>query len=143
MQVNQGNFLYSISKIRQNLFSFLEREMHEKGIHDISPSDGDILYALDRNGDLSIREIAGVTVKDKSTVSSVVKKLEQKGYVAKKKAGEDGRIVKISITQKGRKARPALWKISSTMNEKIFSGLTEDEKSVLFEIMGKIYNNVM
>ncbi len=143
MQINQGNFLYAISKIRQNLFAYLEREMHEKGILDISPSDGDILYSLDRRGDLSIGEIAGATVKDKSTVSSVVKKLEQKGYVTKKKTGEDGRIAKISITQKGKKVRPALWKISAAMNEKIFRGLTEDEKNALFDIMGKIYKNAI
>jgi len=142
MTINSDNFLYAISKIRQNLFSFLEREMAEKKISDISPSDGDILFAIDRNGPLSLQELAALTMKDKSTVSSVVKKLEKKGYLTKEKGAEDGRLLKISLTPRALKRKAVLWKISFSMNERIFTGLTDEEKTKLFEIMEKIYKNL-
>lgn len=142
MEINQGNFLYALSKIRQNLFSFLEREMAAVNIRGISPSDGDILFLLDRRGELTIQEIAAFTVKDKSTVSSVIKRLEGRGYVTKKRGDGDGRTVRIALTQKAKKTGPLLWKISASMNEKMFSRLSEDEKNKLFELMGKIYRNI-
>lgn len=142
MEIDQGNFLYAISKVRQNLFSLLEKEMSAKNIHDISPSDGDILFALDQRGALSIQEIAALTVKDKSTVSSVIKRLEDKGYVTKGRGDGDGRFVKIALTPKAKKIRPLLWKISASMNEMIFNGLNDEEKMKLFELTGKIYSNL-
>lgn len=142
MEINQGNFLYALSKIRQNLFSFLEREMAAVNIRGISPSDGDILFLLGRRGELTIQEIASFTVKDKSTVSSVIKRLEGRGYVTKKRGDGDGRTVRIALTQKAKKTGPLLWKISASMNEKMFSRLSEDEKNKLFELMGKIYRNI-
>jgi len=142
MKIHQGNFLYAISKIRQNLFSFLEKEMADKKITDISPSDGDILFALDRQGPLSVQEIAALTVKDKSTVSSVIKKLEERGFVIRERSGDDSRYVIITLTEKGKKIKPLLWKISASMNEKMFKGLSDREKQQLFELMEKIYANL-
>ena len=142
MRITQQNFLYSISKIRQNLFSFLEGELSAQHIHDISPSDGDILFVLDGKGALSIQEIASLTIKDKSTVSPVIKKLEERGYVTKERGEDDGRSVKIKLTSKSHKIKPALWKISASMNQRLFRGLDEEERARLFELLGKVYNNV-
>ncbi|MBP7736389.1 MAG: MarR family transcriptional regulator [Spirochaetes bacterium] len=142
MEVNRNNFLYALTKIRQRIFAFLEEEMAEKDIDDIAPSHGHILFILDTKGPLSLMELARFAEKDKSTVSSVITRLEEKGYVAKVKGAEDGRFVKIRLTARAKKIRPVLWGISAAMNERLFRGFSQDEKSKLFELVGKMLNNL-
>lgn len=142
MDINQNNFLYALTKIRQGLFAFLESELLKNNIQDIAPSYGDILYIIDSHGPLTLQELARLALKDKSTVSSVVKKLEENGYVTKVKGGDDGRFVKIKLTPKAKKIKTVLWKISNDMNKRLFEGLSEEEKKSLFSILGKINNNI-
>ncbi len=142
MEVNRSNFLYALTKIRQRLFAFLEEEMAKKNIIDIPPSFGHILFILDAKGPLSLMDLARFAEKDKSTVSSVIQRLAEKGYVAKVKGGGDGRYITIRPTARAKRIRPVLWTISAAMNDRLFRGLNQDEQSKLFELMGKVLKNV-
>lgn len=142
MDINQKNFLYTITKIRQKLFAFLEGELLKNKIQDLAPSYGDILYIIDNHGPLTLQEIALHVSKDKSTVSSVIRKLEENGYVTKTKVKDDARFVKIALTAKAKRSKNVLLKISGNMNERIFKGLSDDEVNNLFSILNKIYNNL-
>lgn len=142
MNVNQDNFLYTLTKVRQRLFSFLEAELAKNNITDVPPSYGHVLFVLDRKGPLTLQELARLSEKDKSTVSSMIKRLEENGYVTKVKGRDDGRFVKIKLTARARKIRPLIWEISDAMNKKLFSGLSAEEKNRLFELLGKVCDNV-
>jgi len=142
MDINQKNFLYTITKIRQKLFAFLEGELLKNKIQDLAPSYGDILYIIDIHGPLTLQEIARFASKDKSTVSSVIRKLEESGYVTKVKEKDDARFVRIALTAKAKKIKTILMRISSNMNERIFNGLSQDEINNLFSILNKIYKNI-
>lgn len=142
MNVNEKNFLYVLNSIRQRMFKFLKKGLAQKQIDGIAPSYGDILFVLDRKGPLSLQELAKYTIKDKSTISLVVQRLESEGYITKEKQEDDARYVRLALTPKARSLRPALLSISSEMNAKMFQGLTEDEKSLLFNLIGKVYKNI-
>ena len=139
--IHEKNFLYYLSQIRQKLFFYLEKQMAHHGIHDIAPSYGDILYVLDKKGVLTLQQLASLTMKDKSTVSSVVTRLERLGYIQKKINNDDKRLTLISITHKGKKYKPLLLELSRAMNKKCFYGISKDEKAMLFKILQKIYEN--
>jgi DNA-binding MarR family transcriptional regulator len=141
MKVHSGNFLFALSKIRLRQFLFLEEQLSVFGVVDLSPSYGDVLFALDQKGPMALREIASLTNKDKSTVSSVIRKLEQTGYVTKKKGKGDARYVIIELTAKARKLKPLLLEISDEMNENLFRGLNRGEKAQLFKLIEKIAEN--
>lgn len=142
MKIHEGNFLYGLTAIRQRLFSFLEDEMAKAGITDIPPSFGDVLFVLERKGPLSLLEIARRTLKDKSTVSNVVGRLEEAGYVTKRRAGEDGRFVTIALTAKAKRRKGKMREISGRMNRKLFNGMTVGEREKLFGLMGRIHDNL-
>jgi DNA-binding MarR family transcriptional regulator len=142
MAISEANFLYSITNIRQRLFRFLSRELAKRGIGEIAPSYGDILFVLDQKGTVTMQEVARHTIKDKSTVSSVINKLEAGGYIVKERDAADGRYTNLTLTPKARKLRPVLFEISKEMNEKLFEGFTEEEKQTLFRLMEKIDGNI-
>ena len=142
MEIKDSKFLYVLTNIRQRLFTFLEKELAKENITGIAPSDGDILYVLDRKGTITLQELARHTIKDKSTISSVVKKLEASGYVTKERDVRDARRTNLRLTSEARRLRPVLFEISRRMNAKLFRGFTEEEKIILFTLIGKVYRNL-
>jgi MarR family transcriptional regulator, organic hydroperoxide resistance regulator len=141
IKVHRGNFLYTMNSIRQSLFAYLETEMAKQNISDIAPSHGDILYILDKKGQLHLHDLSELSLKDKSTITSVINHLEKSGYVTKVRDSSDKRQVNIEVTEKARKIRPALARISERMNAKLFEGISPEEKAVLFNLMTRISRN--
>ena len=142
IKVHRGNFLYTLNSIRQSLFAFLESEMARQNIRDISPSHGDVLYILDKKGKLHLRDITDLSLKDKSTITSVINHLERSGYVTKVRDKKDRRLVNIRGTAKAAKLKPALMKISQKMNSQLFEGLSKEEQTVLFDLLTRITDNI-
>lgn len=142
MKINETNFLYSITSIRQRLFKFMEKELSNRNVEGIAPSYGDVLFVLDQKECQTVQDVVKYTNKDKSTISSVLNKLETNGYIRKDKDTNDARITNITLTPKAKKLRPILYEISKDMNNRMFDGLSETEKETLFKLMGKIINNL-
>ncbi|MGO9145377.1 MAG: MarR family winged helix-turn-helix transcriptional regulator [Desulfomonilia bacterium] len=142
MEISDTNFLYIITNIRQRLFRFLRKELSKKKIDGIAPSYGDILFVLDRKGTVTLQEVAKHTIKDKSTISSVINKLESGGYIMKEKDVSDGRYTYLTLTAKAKKLRPVLFEISKKMNAKLFEGFSEEEKETLFRLIEKVHKNL-
>ncbi|MEN6446231.1 MAG: MarR family transcriptional regulator [Syntrophaceae bacterium] len=142
MQITEANFLYTLTNIRQRLFRFLGSELAKKGIEGIAPSYGDILFVLDQEGPLTMQEVAQHTLKDKSTISSVINKLEAGGYIVKEKDAVDGRYTNLTLAPKAASMKPVLFEISKKMNARLFEGFSAEEKQTLFRLMGKVYRNL-
>jgi DNA-binding MarR family transcriptional regulator len=142
IKVHRGNFLYTLNSIRQSLFSFLESEMAKRGIRDIYASHGDILHVLDKKGRVNLSDISKLSLKDKSTITAVINHLEKSGYVTKTRDSQDRRVVNIEVTEKGKKVRPALTRISERMNTRLFEGLSAQEKTTLFNLLTRVGSNV-
>ena len=52
---------------------------------------------------ITVGEICGKLMLDNGTVSPLLKKMEQAGYITRKRSSEDDRVVLISLTKEGRK----------------------------------------
>ncbi len=142
IRVHRGNFLYTLNSIRQRLFAYLESELARQGIRGIAPSHGDILHILEKKGTLHLHDLTELSLKDKSTITAVISRLEKNGYVTRVRDGNDKRLVNIQATQKAETIKPALEQISEKMNSQLFEGLSEDEKITLFNLMTRISYNV-
>jgi DNA-binding MarR family transcriptional regulator len=141
IRVHRGNFLYTLNSIRQSLFAYLESELARQGIHDIAPSHGDILYILDKKGSLHLHDITELSLKDKSTITAVISRLEKNGYVTRIRDSADKRLVNIQVTEKAKTIKPALARISEKMNSQLFEGLSAEEKTMLFNLMARVKHN--
>lgn len=142
MRICEANFLYTITRIRQRLFAFIREELSKKGVDGMAPSHGDILFVLDRKGPVTMQDLARRTLKDKSTVSSVINRMVELGYIVKEKDSIDARYTNLTLTPKAEGLRPVLYGISQRMNETLFRGFSEEEKRTLFRLMEKMYANL-
>lgn len=141
MKINDKNFLYSLSHIRKTAFSFLENEMKKSGIEDISPSYGDILYALEKSGGASLKDICRMTNKDKSTVSLIVNSMEKSGWIVKRKDHRDSRAIHVSLSDKALQYADIMKEISNKLQKTMFKGMSGEEKSILFMLLDKVAKN--
>ena len=71
------NVLYLIGKIRAAAFRHLEEAMRARGIPDISPAHGDVLFIIARREPVEMGEIGRLTGRGKSTVTGIINYLER------------------------------------------------------------------
>ena len=77
------------------------------------------------------------------TVSITVKKLEDMGYISRVSDAEDGRAVRVYLTEKGRKRdRENIQKIHA-LDEVGLRGLSEDEIQALMVLLTRIRDNLL
>lgn len=77
-----------------------------------------------------------------ATVAVTVKKLESAGFVTKETNDSDNRCNRVSITQEGRNILARAKCIFDSVDENMFSGLSEQELSVFVGCLEKIQENL-
>ena len=112
-------------------------------IEGILPAHGPILYFLfGRNGPVAMKEIVERVGRVKSTVTGMINTLEQHGYVEKFRSPEDGRVMLVQLTEKGKSIRPEVDKVSATVIEKTYGTMPEKERTQLVVLLAKLEKNL-
>ena len=141
MKSRTSLILSLISKIHAQSASFLKLELQERGLPEMVSSHGNILFQLSRNEKMSMKELADAIHRDKSTVTALVSKLREQGYVEKVLSEADSRVVFVRLTEKGKKYTVDTQAISSLLNEKCLAGFTDQDKDALYEFLSRISTN--
>ncbi|SDL75381.1 MarR family protein [Dendrosporobacter quercicolus] len=78
----------------------------------------------------------------KPTVTVLVDKLVDLGYVTKEKSYEDNRVTFIALTEKGVALKPVFTMISDKLNTIVYNGISDTEAENLERILEKINHNL-
>ncbi|WP_242975126.1 MarR family winged helix-turn-helix transcriptional regulator [Anaerovirgula multivorans] len=130
-----------ISTIRERAHKFIMREMKERNIKGLVTSHGDILVALFKEQVLTMKDIANRIEKDKSTVTALVDKLIDIGYIKKEKDPSDNRVILVMLTEEGKKLQSNFEEISNALLSTVYKGFSEGEKEILIKSLNKIKEN--
>ena len=105
----------------------------------ITPEQWLIMVALWSSGKpVTQTEIVGLTLKDKYTVSRIVKKLESKGWVEKQTSEQDGRATIVSPTEKGLALKHEIPLRLGEEFRRIYSDFSTEEKKTLLALLKKL-----
>ncbi|MBQ8953099.1 MAG: MarR family transcriptional regulator [Clostridia bacterium] len=91
-------------------------------------------------GSGSAKELSQALLLDPSTLSPILKKLEQKGYLARSRDPRDERSLVIELTQAGLALRDEALEVPAQMANCL--GLSEAEAFELGALIGKILMNI-
>ena len=133
---HQRIFNYA-SQLRELGNTFILSELKKAGLQDIVPSHGVILAQLLHGESRNMSELAQQAHRTKSTVTTLVSKLERNGYVERIPDPADSRGVKVRLTDKGLAMRPAVDAISDGLQKIINARLTPEEALQLEELLAK------
>lgn len=140
--MKRDNTLSMIGRIRESAYRHIVLGLKEAGHEGIAPSHGDILVYLLRNGEAKLSVVADAIHRDRSTVTTLMKKLVKLGYVEMRKNPEDGRSYLVALTEKGRGIEPAMLQISEEIFAQLYAGISDEERQAFRETLSKIHDNL-
>jgi DNA-binding MarR family transcriptional regulator len=130
-----------IGGIHDSIHRFISGYIEQCEKEGLVPSHGELLTALFSGREFTMGDLAREIRKTKPTVTVLVEKLVRCGYVIRERDARDGRISFIRLTEKGWGLKPVLEDILSSLEMRLFSGFTVQEKNNLEEMLFRIEEN--
>jgi MarR family transcriptional regulator, organic hydroperoxide resistance regulator len=136
----RGGFLVSqIKRLQDRIF---ERLLREQGIEAFNGAQGRILYVLWREDGLPISELGRRTSLAKTTLTSMLDRMEAKGHVVRVFDREDRRQIRIRLTDEAKGMDARYRAVSQTMTEIFYKGFSRSEIRAAEAAMERILNNL-
>jgi MarR family transcriptional regulator, organic hydroperoxide resistance regulator len=139
-QLSEGGLL--LAKVHQLSGRRLAEKLRRFGLEEINPAQGRILFVLWQEDCLAIRELAKRTSLGKSTLTSMLDRLEGAGYVRRVRSPSDRRVVSVQRTMKDESFRRAFLGLSDEMTDEWYRGFTEEERARFEEFLRRILVNL-
>jgi DNA-binding MarR family transcriptional regulator len=121
---SQAGFL--MAKIRQVGERIFVRRSKQYGI-EINPAQGRIMFALWQKDGISINELAKKTQLKKSTMTSMLDRLEKMGYIRRQHSKTDRRKILIKRTNKDKAMERKYIEISEEMTKIFYKEFSTSE----------------
>jgi len=139
-KISQGGFLIAkVQLLSERIFSKI---LAKYELSEISPAQGRILFVLWQKDGISIQELAKKTALGKSTLTSMLDRLEQAGFVKRVPSKEDRRTILIRLTEKDHKCRDLYTKITKEKTELFYKGFTSKEIDAFEGHLQRILENL-
>ncbi len=110
----------------------------ECGLADMTVKQIAYLKVIDKHGDVTFSRLAEITRTSKPTVTEMINRFVRMECVYRQKSPEDGRVVYIRLTEKGRMIAQAERNALARVIERMVRSLDEDEVDLLVEILRKV-----
>ncbi len=140
MKLRQGGFI--ISKIHQLSGRIFSRKLKDYNINDINPAQGRILFALWQKDNIPIQELAKKTALGKSTLTRMLDKLEETGFLLRVFPNDDRRKILIQLTEENKKMKIAYEQVSVEMTKLYYKGFQDSEIDEFEKYLERIFNNL-
>ncbi len=137
---SQGGFL--IAKIHQ-LSGRIFSKLLKKHQIEINPAQGRIMFVLWRNDNIPIQELAKKTSLSKTTLTSMLDRLEIMGYITRVPSKEDRRKICIKLTEKDKSLHEKYRQVSLEMTDLFYQGMSNDEIDLFEKQLEKTYKNLI
>lgn len=121
---------------------YLVELMAQEGIGGIVPSHGDILMQLFAHDAMPMAALASAIGKDPSTVTALVRKLAEAGYVEKVPNARDRRVCEVRLTKAGQALRPAMNRVSDELIATLTNGIPAADLAATYRTMKAMQKNV-
>ena len=137
----QGGFL--IAKIHQVAGRVFARMLADHGVDEINPAQGRIMFVLWREDGISINELAKRTALGKSTLTSMLDRLEASGHLRRARSPSDRRQILIQRTEKDRALEKLYARVSQEMTRLFYDRFTAAGIDRFERDLARILDNLM
>jgi len=139
-QQRQAGFL--MAKIRQVGERIFLRTLKAHGV-EINPAQGRIMFALWQKDGIAINELAQKTQLGKSTLTSMLDRLESMGYIRRMRSDNDRRKIIIRRTRKDKALERVYIKVSEEITGIYYKGFEKGEIDQFETYLERILNNLI
>lgn len=123
------------------ILDFVLQESFESNDLDLTKEQMVVLKKLHDNDGLNQNELAFLTLRNKSSLTRLLTKMENKNYILRKQSLEDKRVKNVFLTELGKeiyiKTTPVIKKMITSMELSI----SKEEKAQIINTLKKIQSN--
>jgi DNA-binding MarR family transcriptional regulator len=112
--------------------------LSECGLPDITVRQVAYLRTIDEQGEVTFSRLAEITKNSKPTITEMINRFVRMECVYREPCPDDGRILYIHLTEKGKKIAQAEQAALRQVIEKMADSLNEDELDLLIGILQKV-----
>lgn len=116
------------------------KEMYQE--FDLNRSQASILFTLHQRDALSQKELATQLNVTPPSITSSIQKMEKEGYITRRTDEMDQRVMRLTLTDKGRACIRNIKTVAVQMEELMFRGMSPEEVQILRKLMQQIYENL-
>lgn len=101
------------------------------------------LLELWKRDGLGLGELAGRLFLEPSTVTRMVRRMEEAGFVRRRRDARDARVFRVYLTEEGRALEGTVNDHFEGIERKALEGLSSEEKAVLRRVLPRIHANLL
>jgi DNA-binding MarR family transcriptional regulator len=135
----RGGFL--VGQVHRLAGRVFGKMLHERGI-EINPAQGRIMFVLWQDDGIPITELAKQTSLGKSTLTSMLDRLEKAGYLRRVPSPHDRRVVLIERTEKDKAFQQQYVQVSQEMAALFYAGFSDAEIETFEGYLERILGNL-
>lgn len=139
-KLREGGFL--ISKIKQMSGRIFDKKLKQNRIENLNNGQGRIIFVLWRNNDIPITELAKETALSKTTLTSMLDRLEKAGHIKRNIDDRDKRKTLVSLTEKSKLIKEKYFSVSHEMIGLFYKGLSNQQVDDFENTLQHILNNL-
>ena len=109
---------------------------------DLSMSQAEVLTYLSDNGETTMGELSDYVCVSLSAMTGVVDRLVQKGAVSRDRDEADRRVVKVTLTQEGKRLAAEVAQVKKVQAVAVLGALDESDRKQLLGIMAELAENL-
>lgn len=136
---NAGFLISQIKAVGGRVF---ERLLTQEGVSEFNGAQGKILYVLWQKDNIPIAELSKSVGLAKTTLTSMLDRMEASGLIVRTRSREDRRLILISLTDKAGKLNTKYEEVSARMTDVYFKGFRDEEIRRLESNLKRILENV-
>lgn len=140
LERTNGGFL--VGKIKQIQGRVFEKLLADHGISEFNGAQGRILFVLWDRDDIPIRELSDRTGLAKTTLTSMLDRLEQSGHVLRTADPRDRRSMRIRLTDQAKGLREQYDAVSLEMSGLFYQGFSDEEILAFERNLERILENL-
>lgn len=140
---NKQSIIHVISEIRRLSNEFLTERLNALGMENVTPSSGVLFVTLFRESPRTMGDLARSIGLKKNSLTTLVRRLEQAGYISTAQATYDTRVTLVSLTEKGEGFRGDFERISQELTSTVCGGLNDIEVEQLAEMLSVVRENFL
>ena len=120
-----------------------QKTLKVHGCDNITREQLGILLLLSLTDGLYQTRIANILGKDRPNITRMIDVLETKGYIRREKDENNRRILKVYLTEDGRKKADIAKPLKDRMNAAQYKNMTDEEILTLINLLRKVRRNIV
>jgi MarR family 2-MHQ and catechol resistance regulon transcriptional repressor len=124
-----------LSRAYNSIMELAEKDIRSYGLN---PTEFAVLELLYHKGPQALQQIGAKILLSSGSITYVVDKLEQKGYLTRRPCMEDRRITYAEISEKGNEWMSQIFPLHEKVIHNAVAGLTPEETEIVIRLLKKL-----